>query len=83
MVHMNTRTDTFHEQVYSLGSSDLTYLDGDRVVFNEGDAERTGQITLDVGGESLTITFDAFHLREFRLAVQRLEKWVAVKEETR
>jgi hypothetical protein len=66
----------FSETVFSLGSTDRAYLEGDMVTFMEDDAERVVKLMLDVGGEDLTIVFDAYHLREFRLAVQRAEAWV-------
>jgi hypothetical protein len=72
--------DTFRESIYGIGSTDQIHLEGDRVTFAEGDSERTLQVILDVADEALTITLDAYHLRELRLAIQRAEKWVGGKD---
>jgi hypothetical protein len=79
----NLKREKFSEVVYSMGSHDRAYLDGDLFEYGDGtgDTEPVVNLMLDVGDEALTIVFDAHHLREFRLAVQRAEKWI--KEQDR
>ncbi|MGL5825600.1 MAG: hypothetical protein ACRCYU_12435, partial [Nocardioides sp.] len=64
------------EAVFGLNYADRAHLDGDRIEFAEGDSQRVVQLMLDVGDEALSMVFDAYHLRQFRLAVQRAERWV-------
>jgi hypothetical protein len=67
-----------HESVYAMGSTNRAYIDGDVFEYGDGTGDTVPIVSLmlDVGDEQLTITFDAFHMREFRLAVQRAEKWL-------
>jgi hypothetical protein len=73
---MATVAGELHLNVFSMGSSDRAYIDGDYVTFAEGDSQPVVQLMLDVGDEALTITFDAYHLTEFRTAVTKAERWV-------
>lgn len=69
-------SETLNDTVFAMGSHDRAYITGDHVTFAEGDAERVVQVMFDNNGESLTLTFDAYHLRQLRLALQRAERWV-------
>lgn len=69
-------SEGLRETVFSMGSHNTAILTGEHVEFDEGDSERVVHLMLDVGDEALTIVLDAYHLREFRLAVQRAERWV-------
>ena len=68
----------FNEAVFTLGSTDRAHLEGDLLDYADGtgDTEPIMNLMLDVGGEALTVTFDGYHLREFRLAIQRAERWM-------
>ncbi len=71
--------DEFHANVHSMGSTNRVYIDSDVFEYGDGTGDTVPIVTLvlDVGDEQLTIMFDAFHMREFRLAVQRADKWLS------
>lgn len=75
--------DSFTETVFGIGSVDQAHLTGDFVRYDEGDHEPYLHIMFDVGDETLSMQFDAYHLRELRLALTRAERWVKANQSTK
>lgn len=61
------------EKVYTAGSQDYVLLSAG---YDAWLGESVVNLTVDAGGDDVTFTFDRFHVRELRLALTRLEKWI-------
>jgi hypothetical protein len=72
---MSTRPN-FLSTTFAMGSSDRIHVEGDAHTFDEGDEVPIVSIMFDVGGESLSVQLDEYHLVELRKAVQRAERWI-------
>lgn len=61
------------EKVFTIGSQDYVLLIGE---YDDYLQEKVLLLDVDVTGEQVRVAFDAFHVRELRLALTRLEKWI-------
>jgi hypothetical protein len=67
----------FGETTFGVGSVDRVHLTGER---DDYLGERVVSMMLDVGGETLSILLDGYHLTELRKAIQRAEKYLRAGE---